>query len=252
MSEEEKNNQIINDDAHNVAYTSELDVILERLHRETDFASKSFENKTIEFNRSLNDTIVNLRTLLTELTYIAEQNKKQNEAFTEQLKTYFLLPEKIQQRISAIVPEIAQQVANIYNSKSQKIEQQHELLLNKLSQATDCFEQKITDTTSKSLSKLLDATNQCSATIEANLNRYSTQLMQDATTATTNNRSKFFNNLAIMVVFAAIVSALTSYVVASQFPRYIEINRANDLSIYDSKVQVWGGKIKEEKDSGKK
>lgn len=47
-----------------------------------------------------------------------------------------------------------------------------------------------------------------------------------------------------MVIFSAIVSSIMSYVVMTQFRRYVEIKGANDISVYDSKVQLWGGTVK--------
>jgi hypothetical protein len=50
---------------------------------------------------------------------------------------------------------------------------------------------------------------------------------------------RFLKNLAFIVLFSGLVSAFTSYLVATQFPRYVRVDAPNNLSIIDSKVQVW-------------
>ncbi len=53
---------------------------------------------------------------------------------------------------------------------------------------------------------------------------------------------RFLKNLAFILLFSGLVSAFTSYLVATQFPRYVRVDAPNNLSIIDSKVQVWEAK----------
>lgn len=53
---------------------------------------------------------------------------------------------------------------------------------------------------------------------------------------------RFLKNLAFIILFAGLVSAFTSYLVATEFPRYVRVEAPNNLSIIDSKVQVLDAK----------
>ncbi|MEA0971637.1 hypothetical protein Megvenef_01621 [Candidatus Megaera venefica] len=79
-------------------------------------------------------------------------------------------------------------------------------------------------------------------TIEQKLAQFSNQLAVDADAVSSQKNMRFLKNLAFVILFSGLVSAFTSYLVATQFPRYVRVDAPNNLSIIDSKVQVWEAK----------
>ena len=51
-----------------------------------------------------------------------------------------------------------------------------------------------------------------------------------------------FKTLAFVVIFSAIVSGITSYVVTTKFPKFVTITGANNLSVTNSSVDIWNNK----------
>ena len=94
----------------------------------------------------------------------------------------------------------------------------------------------------QSLNNLSTAIEKFSITIEQKLTQFSNQLTEEVDAVLSQKSMRFLKNLAFIVLFSGLVSAFTSYLVATQFPRYVRVDAPNNLSIIDSKVQVWEAK----------
>ncbi|WP_341748922.1 MULTISPECIES: hypothetical protein [unclassified Candidatus Tisiphia] len=97
-----------------------VEKVLEKLHLEIDFASKSFENKSLEFNNTLNKSVSKLQATLEEIKSFAEQSKIQHQEQESALQSYALLKE--------IVPQIASEVEKIHSEKVEGINKKFEKL----------------------------------------------------------------------------------------------------------------------------
>lgn len=210
-------NQINN----NLTIEDQLQQALKKLHYEIDFVTKSLDIKSQNFNATLESSILEFETLLKTLENLVEQNKEQQTRISNELTTFTLLPEKITSNIVNIVPQIASKVETIHQSHIIKIKEQFLSL-----------QQEIAKEITNYHSKLAEITNKC---------------LEDSIIISTRSRRKFVTLLAIMVVFSTLVSGITSYFVTIGFPRYVEIKGVNDLSVYDSRVEVWGS-VKDQKD----
>ena len=94
----------------------------------------------------------------------------------------------------------------------------------------------------QSLNNLSAAIEKFSITIEQKLAHFGNRLAEEADAVSSQKSIRFLKNLAFILLFSGLVSAFTSYLVATQFPRYVRVDAPNNLSIIDSKVQVWGAK----------
>ena len=97
-----------------------VEKVLEKLHLEIDFASKSFENKSLEFNNTLNKSVSKLQATLEEIKSFSEQSKIQHQEQESALQSYALLKE--------IVPQIASEVEKIHSEKVEGINKKFEKL----------------------------------------------------------------------------------------------------------------------------
>jgi len=75
-------------------------------------------------------------------------------------------------------------------------------------------------------------------TIEQKLTHFGNRLAEEADAVSSQKNVRFLKNLAFIILFSGLVSAFTSYLVATEFPRYVRVEAPNNLSIIDSKVQV--------------
>lgn len=196
----------------NQAEQQQLDALLEKLHAEIDFAAKSLDINKQDFTNILNGSLATLNNLLIKFENILQQASDQHEKQTKDLATFTILPEKIASNIAAVVPQLASALENIHTPH----------VIGTKNQFSSIQQNLATEITNYH-SKLTEITNNC---------------LDKAVIISTKSRKKFFTSLAVMVIFSAIVSSITSYFVTNKFPRYVAIQGVNDLTIHDSRVVV--------------
>jgi len=114
--------------------------------------------------------------------------------------------------------------------------------LNQLTNDINDYESKLGHLSDQSLNNLSAAIEKFSITIEQKLAHFGNRLAEEADAVSSQKSMRFLKNLAFILLFSGLVSAFTSYLVATQFPRYVRVDAPNNLSIIDSKVQVWEAK----------
>ena len=145
-----------------------------------------------------------------------------------------LIPQKMQDGIDTIVPQIASEVGKIHHSKIEEITTRFDTLQDKLTQDFDKYWQNLTTATKQCIEQLTDTGNNMTITIEQKLTQFSNRLAA----VSSQKNMRFLKNLAFIILFSGLVSAFTSYLVATEFPRYVRVEAPNNLSVIDSKVQV--------------
>ena len=90
--------------------------------------------------------------------------------------------------------------------------------------------------------QLTNATENFSTTLQQKLNQFTDKLTKSAGLASAQNSKMLIKNLAFVVILSAVISGITSYVVTTKFPRFVRITGANNLSVHDSKVEVWNSR----------
>lgn len=161
-----------------------------------------------------------------------------------------MIPQRTQDRIDKIAPQIAAEVGIIHHTKTTEINNQFDALQDKLTHNFDECRQNLEDTTSHCIKQLTNTVDNIKLTTEQKLTQYSNQLAKDADAVGSHKSMRFLRNSALIVLFSGLVSASTSYLVVTQFPRYVSVDATGNLSIIDSKVQIWGAKIPDKKESG--
>jgi hypothetical protein len=212
------------------------------LHHEIDFASKTLNVKSSDFGDTLHSAISSLKLSLSKLENITKQLNDQNTAAISELTTFTLLPEKITHSVNNIVPQIACEVEKIHSNSILEIQDRFISLHNQLTNDINDYKGKLEHLSDQSLNNLSTAIEKFSITIEQKLTQFSNQLTEEVDAVLSQKSMRFLKNLAFIVLFSGLVSAFTSYLVATQFPRYVRVDAPNNLSIIDSKVQVWEAK----------
>ena len=226
----------------NLLIEEKIEQAFKSLHHEIDFASKVLNVKSSDFANTLHDAISSLKLSLSELENINKQINDQNTAMINELTTFALLPEKITYSIKNIVPQIACEVEKIHNNRILEIQDRFISLHHQLTKDISDYEHKLEYLSNQSLNNLSAAIEKFSMTIEQKLAQFSNQLVEEADAVLSQKSMRFLKNLAFILLFSGLVSAFASYLVATQFPRYVRVDAPNNLSIIDSKVQVWEAK----------
>ena len=226
----------------NLLVEEKIEQAFKALHHEIDFASKALNVKSGDFANTLHDAISSLKLSLSELENINKQLNDQNTAMISELTTFALLPEKITYSIQNVVPQIAFEVEKIHSNRILEIQDRFTSLHNQLTNDINDYESKLGHLSDQSLNNLSAAIEKFSITIEQKLAHFGNRLAEEADAVSSQKSMRFLKNLAFILLFSGLVSAFTSYLVATQFPRYVRVDAPNNLSIIDSKVQVWEAK----------
>ena len=157
--------------------------------------------------KSLNESAASVHQLIEELQNRINQQEAILTKLNTEAKVLSIVPDKLQNRINELVPNIAKEVEALYSSKNELIEQKYTIL-------------------HESINKTIQDT------------------FDNGNILASRSKSEFLRNFAIAAILVTIISTLTSYTMITQFPRYVEIKGANDIAVYDSKVQLWGGTVK--------
>jgi len=226
----------------NLLFEEKIEQAFKALHHEIDFASKALNVKSGDFANTLHDAISSLKLSLSELENINKQINNQNTMMINELTTFALLPEKITYSIKNIVPQISCEVEKIHSNRILEIQDQFTSLHHQLTNDISDYKHKLEHLSNQSLNNLSAAIEKFSMTIEQKLAKFSNQLVEEADAVSSQKSMRFLKNLAFILLFSGLVSAFASYLVATQFPRYVRVDTPNNLSIIDSKVQVWEAK----------
>lgn len=228
---------------------STIDQTLKQLHHEISFASKVIGVQTNDFNNNLQTSIVAINTALLELNNVVLLAKQQNTIMTDEFATFSLLPDKITNNIRYIVPQIAAAVEKIHQPQIKEVKEQFTALQLQLTQEIANYQHRFEESTNKCLTKMSTSIEKVSITAEEKLTQFANQLTSnaaqlahDAAMATKSNTSRFFKNLTLILLFSALISGITSYLINDIVPKSIyrtyEIKSASDLSIHNSTVRI--------------
>jgi hypothetical protein len=193
----------------------------QQMNDELAFNTHAISNATDQFIEKLTRAHSVLQKTLQSFTDSSNQHEHTINQIKLETRILSLLPEKVQNRIDSIIPQIAKEVDLIHSEKSGELTKGFKVLQSKLADDFAEYNKKISDTTEKFASNFKEKVNDLDAA---------------------KNRN-FLKNTMILVLFSGAVSAVTSYLVATKLPQNVEISGANEVSITNSKVSSYGTNV---------
>jgi len=255
MSEEKNRNQEVVDQ-ETIDNLTELYPEVEVKHEEMprindtlDFNILSLSGTADSLTEKLNKSETVIQTILDKMQLSLDSLEDIVSKIDKESRVLSLIPQRTQDRIDKIAPQIATEVGIIHHTKTTEINNQFYALQDKLTHNFDECRQSLEGTTSHCIKQLTNTIDHIILTIEQKLTQYSNQLAKEADAVGSKKSVRFLKNLAFIILFSGLVSAFSSYLVATQFPRYVSVDTTGNLSIIDSKVQVWGAKISDKKEN---
>jgi len=237
MEENGNNQEVLNLSADEKV--QEVQEELQQINDNLSFNTRSLNTVTEHLVGNLNTSQVTIQKILDAMQTSLNQQELVVSKMNDESRVLCLIPQKMQDRIDMIAPKIATEVGVIHSAKIVEINNQFNLLQDKLTKDFDGYRQKLEITTKQCVEQLIDTSDNMKVTIEQKLTQFSNQLTEEVDAVLSQKSMRFLKNLAFIVLFSGLVSAFTSYLVATQFPRYVRVDAPNNLSIIDSKVQVW-------------
>ena len=208
-----------------------------------NFNTRSLNSVSEKLIENLSTSRLTIQKILEAMETTLNRQEQIVSKMNDESRLLCLIPQKMQDRIDAIAPQIATEVGKIHHSKIEEITSQFNILQDKLTEDFDKYRQNLAITTKQCIEQLTDTGDNMKITIEQKLARFGNQLAVEADAVSSQKNMRFLKNLAFIILFSGLVSAFTSYLVATQFPRYVRVDAPNNLSIIDSKVQVWEAKL---------
>jgi hypothetical protein len=240
MTKKENNQEVLN--LLTAEKIQEEQKKLQQINDNLSFNTRSLNSATTHIVDNLSTSQATIQKILDAMQASLNQQELIVSKMNDESRVLCLIPQKIQDRVDMIAPKIATEVGIIHNSKILEINDQFNLLQDKLTKDFDGYRQKLEITTKQCVEQLIDTSDNMKVTIEQKLTQFSNQLTEEVDAVLSQKSMRFLKNLAFIVLFSGSVSAFSSYLVATQFPRYVRVDAPNNLSIIDSKVQVWEAK----------
>ena len=240
MEENGNNQEVLNLSADEKV--QEVQEELQQINDNLSFNTRSLNTVTEHLVGNLSISQVTIQKILDAMQASLNQQESIVSKMNDESRVLCLIPQKMQDRIDMIAPKIATEVGVIHSAKIVEINNQFNLLQDKLTKDFDGYRQKLEITTTQCVEQLIDTSDNMKITIEQKLTQFGNQLAAEVDAVLSQKSLRFLKNLAFILLFSGLVSAFTSYLVATQFPRYVRVDAPNNLSIIDSKVQVWEAK----------
>jgi hypothetical protein len=240
MTKKENNQEVLN--LLTAEKIQEEQKKLQQINDNLSFNTRSLNSATTHIVDNLSTSQATIQKILDAMQASLNQQELIVSKMNDESRVLCLIPQKIQDRVDMIAPKIATEVGIIHNSKILEINDQFNLLQDKLTKDFGGYRQKLEITTKQCVEQLIDTSDNMKVTIEQKLTQFSNQLTTEVDAVLSQKSMRFLKNLAFIVLFSGLVSAFSSYLVATQFPRYVRVDAPNNLSIIDSKVQVWEAK----------
>lgn len=234
MTEKENNQEVLD-----LFADEKVQEELQQINDNLNFNTRSLNSVSEKLIENLSASQVTIQKILEAMETALNRQEQIVSEMNDESRLLCLIPKKMQDRIDAIAPQIATEVGKIHHSKIEEITAQFNILQDKLTEDFDKCRQNLAITTKQCIEQLTDTGDNMKITIEQKLAQFSNQLAADADAVSSQKSLRFLKNLAFIVLFSGLVSSFTSYLVATQFPRYVRVDAPNNLSIIDSKVQVW-------------
>jgi hypothetical protein len=246
MTKKESNQEVFDVFADDKAQEEQEE--LRQINDNLSFNARSLNSITTHLVENLSVSQVTIQKILDAMQTSLNQQESIVSKMNDESRVLCLIPQKMQDRIDMIAPKIATEIGIIHNSKIVELNNQFNILQDKLTKDFDVYGQKLETTTTQCLEQLINTTDSIKATIEQKLAQFTKQLSVEADVVSSQNSIRFLRNLTFIVLFSGLVSASASYLVATQFPRYVRVDAPNNLSIIDSKVQIWEAKSQDKQD----
>lgn len=206
---------------------AEINAKLKKSLQEIELTVKILDAKSGEAGKRLEESLKDLETQVLKLNAVITSQINHEQSLSREVGSLVLLPEKLTKNIKDITPLVANELGHLNARINEKIfgsviekfsvlQQQLETAIEKQQNAVSQAQEKLDQMAIKSLDGIWV------------------------------KNKKFLISLVTATIFAIGASALTSYLVTTKYPRFIEITGARDVIVQESKVDVYNPNLSKE------
>lgn len=253
-SQKEVSNQSEPTDKPYIAFEQikSLEDVIGRLHAEADFAAKAFGGNTQEAIRSLKDLKQELSSILVGFKQPLSEFSNYNKAFGNLIQTISLLPNKTEDVLKELVPDIGKEVEKVHDQRMIEIESILKKLQKQLSDEVLATHKILEQAALKSIEQINKAMLKQLGQQEKQFLQFSEHAKNEIDAVTSNHGTKFLRNTAICLILATITGSISGWYTSEYFPRLVKIERTGDVIIQNSHVKVFDPPSVKNQDQNKK
>lgn len=222
---------------------SELTKLMQQMH----FTAKIITEKEKHLNQTLNKLSEAFKQTMEQSTSdLNNTNSSFQESIKAQAKQYeilktevgvlTLLPEKTKEAVTNIIPDIAKELDKTQREYTKSLHDSYSTIISGYAEEIQKYK---TEMNQVSHGVTTHITKHMSL-VDQKLEKYSKKLSASAAYVVECSNYSFLKNMCLVVLFSAIVSGGTAYLVTTKFPRYLTVTGANDVTIQDCNVSVLG------------
>lgn len=194
-------------------------------------------NKLSEaFKQTVEQSTSNLNNANSSFQESIKEQSKQYEILKTEVGVLTLLPEKTKEAITNIIPDVARELDKIQIEYTKSLHDSYNTIISGYAEELKRYKieiNQVSDTITGHITKHLSS-------VEQKLDEYSQKLSESAAHVTECSNFSFLKNMCLVILFSAIISGGTAYLVTTKFPRYLTVTGANNVTIQDCDVSVLG------------
>ena len=141
-----------------------------------NFNTRSLNSVSEKLIENLSTSRLTIQKILEAMETTLNRQEQIVSKMNDESRLLCLIPQKMQDRIDAIAPQIATEVGKIHHSKIEEITSQFNILQDKLTEDFDKYRQNLAITTKQCIEQLTDTGDNMKITIEQKLARFGNRL----------------------------------------------------------------------------
>jgi prophage DNA circulation protein len=229
-----------------------LEESIQNLHTNVSFSSNTFKGN-VEQVQELMETTAKALTIDAEgMKKLLENYSKIRKELDKQIATLSLLPQKTQESLTKIVPEISKEIEKIHDQRMVGIKSTLEDLQKKFSQSVLEKQIYLEEIANKNIEQIKKLQQEQIKQQEKIFRQVVYHTKKEVEAVTANHGSKFLRNTAICLILAAITGCLSGWYVNRYMPKFVTLEKTGDITIHGSNVKVLEAPKLNKNDSFKK
>ncbi|WP_245969273.1 viral A-type inclusion protein [Candidatus Rickettsia colombianensi] len=162
--------------------------------------------------------------------------KNQYEILQNEVGVLTVLPEKTKEAITNIIPDVARELDKIQIEYTKSLHDSYNTIISGYAEELKKYKTEIEQVSNS----ITGHSTKHLSSVDQKLDEYSKKLSASATHVIECSNFNFLKNMCLVVLFLAIISGGTAYLVTTKFPRYLTVTGANNVTIQDCDVSVLG------------
>lgn len=209
------------------------------LQSEVNFATHAFTGNVENVQKMIHSTESSLKDNLAKIELVLEQYQINSQELQKQISILSLLPQKNQETLKELVPNITKKIENVHDQRMISIEASLKELQKQLSDDVLIKNEMLEKSANSSIEKVNQSQLKHLEEQKKMFQGLVDHTKKEIESVTSNHGTKFLRNISICVILSVLAGGISGWYINKYFPRLVSIEKTGDVMINHSHVKVW-------------